>query len=95
MYNDKLRSKWDNVVEEFGSIERISEYNDILYYYLDPGFGVAIREFVLNRYWQKDYPNKGDISMIFCSTEYPSKPLKKGWIRAESIISGYLLRPVD
>lgn len=45
------------------------------------------------RVYIRDYPEPHDIMMHFVSIDHPSMPIKKKVIRAETLISGYVLRP--
>lgn len=40
-----------------------------------------------------DYPENGTIILHFASMEHPDMPPKKNVIRAETLISGYVIRP--
>lgn len=67
---------------------------DIIYFYIDPGFGVTKRDFLQKRAVRRDYPQKGEITIVFFSTTHPSMPETKGTIRAISHIAAYIIRPV-
>jgi len=44
--NAELRNKWDTVTLGFTIVETLSKNMDIIYFYIDPGWGVAKRDFV-------------------------------------------------
>ena len=56
-------------------------------------FGITRRDWLQQRIEIHDYPEPGTIVLHFVSTEHPEMPPKKGIIRAETIISGYIIRP--
>lgn len=76
-------------------IETLGHMQDVIYFYIDPGFGVTKRDFLQKRAVRKDYPFPGDITIIFFSIDHPSFPEKKGWIRAISHIAAYIIRPIE
>lgn len=57
--------------------------------------GVSNRDFVQKRCFRKNYPDPGHIIISFQSTHYDKVPPKKGVIRAETHIAGYIIKPVN
>lgn len=51
------------------------------------------RDWVQRRVFVRDYPEPQCIMMHFVSIEHPAMPVKRKVIRAETVISGYVLRP--
>ncbi|KAL4499682.1 hypothetical protein ABPG72_017222 [Tetrahymena utriculariae] len=94
IYYEKNRKKWDKVTLGFSVIEQLGEFEDIIYFYIDPGFGVTKRDFLQKRAVRRDYPEKDEITIVFFSTTHPSMPEIKGNIRAISNIAAYIIRPV-
>ena len=43
--NPDLRTKWDKVTLGFKIVENINESSDIIYFYVDAGFGSTKRDF--------------------------------------------------
>ncbi len=37
-------------------IEKVDEFTDIIYFYVDPGFGFDKRDFLQRRIFRRDYP---------------------------------------
>ncbi|KAL4476168.1 hypothetical protein ABPG74_009901 [Tetrahymena malaccensis] len=94
IYYENNRKKWDKVTLGFSVIEQLGELEDIIYFYIDPGFGVTKRDFLQKRAVRRDYPEKDEITIVFFSTTHPSMPEIKGNIRAISNIAAYIIRPV-
>jgi hypothetical protein len=54
--------------------------------------GTTPRDFVQKRSYLIDYPKKKNIMMQIESVEHPHVPPIKGFVRARTLISGYLIR---
>ncbi|EAR94352.1 START domain protein (macronuclear) [Tetrahymena thermophila SB210] len=93
IYNAELRSQWDKVTQGFTVIDKLQDGVDIIYFFVDPGLGVTKRDFCQTRVLKKDYPQKGQTTIVFYSIQHPSCPERKGYIRAFSHIAGYVIRP--
>ncbi|KRX00391.1 hypothetical protein PPERSA_03612 [Pseudocohnilembus persalinus] len=94
IYDAKDRGSWDKLLLGFTRVEQLNDYTDIIYSYVDPGFGVTKREWVQKRFYKFDYPNPGQITICYYSVEHPLYPKKKGYIRADSYIAGYIMENV-
>ncbi|KAL4511627.1 hypothetical protein ABPG72_012472 [Tetrahymena utriculariae] len=93
IYNAEIRSQWDKVTQGFTVIDKIQDGVDVIYFFVDPGLGVTKRDFCQTRVLKKDYPQKGQTTIVFYSIQHPSCPERKGFIRAFSHIAGYVIRP--
>jgi len=93
IYDTAYRTKWDHVVAGFRVVEKIDEVTDIIYFMIKAPFGVSTRDFVQQRCYQLDYPQKDHVVISFVSTTHPSVPPIKNHIRGETILSGYIIRP--
>jgi len=90
LHDPEYRAEWDdNMVEGF-NIEQIDATNDVGYYSAKAPTGVSNRDFVNQRSWS----NKDDREFIIMnhSVIHPKAPEKKGFVRANSIQTGYLVR---
>ncbi len=87
------RSKWDTVFTSMKVLKIINDNTDIAYMYLKAPLMVSDRDFVSKRVIFKNFL---DIDYCVALTNYESEefPPKKKVIRAETIISGYILRKI-
>ena len=53
--------------------------------------GVSNRDFLQQRKVRKNFPNPGTITMHFKSVTHPKCPEKPKIVRAETLISGYII----
>ena len=91
LYNLDERSKWDKMFKQMKVVKLIDDKTDIVYGYVKSPPFVSDRDFVQKRVCFEDYEG---IDYILAFEHYESEefpPIKKV-IRAETIISGYILR---
>jgi len=55
---------------------------------------VANREFCQKRITKYDFPNVGQTSLIYFSVDNKNAPIVKGHVRAETLISGYVMEDI-
>lgn len=94
IWDTNIRRQWDSVFNEFRLIESLPDY-EVLYYMIKTPFGITKRDWLQRRVEIHDYPEPGTIILHFISMEHPGMPHKKGVIRAETLISGYVIRPTS
>ena len=58
-------------------------------------FGIDNRDFLQSRKIIRDFPKIGMVSMHFKSVTHDKCPVKRKIVRADTIISGYLLEEVQ
>jgi len=94
LHDPDYRKVWDENMIEGYLIEQLDDFNDVGYYSAKaPVALVASRDFCNERSWQvKD--NRQYVIMNH-SVVHPKCPEKKGFVRANSITSGYLVRVDD
>eukprot|EP00811_Abedinium_folium_P010269 NODE_1949_length_2328_cov_4.268514.p1 GENE.NODE_1949_length_2328_cov_4.268514~~NODE_1949_length_2328_cov_4.268514.p1 ORF type:complete len:535 (-),score=113.23 NODE_1949_length_2328_cov_4.268514:265-1869(-) len=83
------RLRWDKIFSIIEIVEDNVQGNDIIYTLMKMG-GVQPRDFL--QYRRVRVQDDGTIIIIFRSAVHPSKPEDKRYIRAESFISGYILK---
>jgi hypothetical protein len=94
--NPDVRRSWDKVMCNFEIIEDCpDEGRSLLYYMVKTPIGVSNRDFLQQRKIKNDYPKEGSITMHFKSVTDSRCPEKPKTIRAETIISGYIIEPID
>jgi len=90
LHDPEYRKTWDeNMVEGF-NIEQIDATNDVGYYSAKIGVGVSNRDFVNQRSWR--VTDDREFIIMNHSVVHPKQPEKKGFVRANSIMTGYLIR---
>jgi START domain len=94
IWDTSIRTRWDAVFNEFRLIESDHDY-ELLYFMIKTPFGITKRDWLQRRVEIHDYPEPGTIILHFVSIEDAEVPPKKGIIRAETLISGYIIRPTS
>mmetsp|Transcript_4339 Transcript_4339/g.6080 ORF Transcript_4339/g.6080 Transcript_4339/m.6080 type:complete len:238 (-) Transcript_4339:69-782(-) len=90
LHDPDYRREWDENMIEGYNIEQIDANNDVGYYSAKIGFGVANRDFVNERSWR--VKEDKEYLIMNHSVVHPKAPEKKGFVRANSIQTGYLVR---
>jgi hypothetical protein len=93
LHDPEYRKTWDeNMIEGF-LIEKLDAYNDVGYYAAkSPVWTISNRDFCNIRSWYTP-PDDSERVIINHSVPHPKCPEKKGFVRANSILTGYWLRP--
>jgi len=91
LHDPYYRKIWDDKMIEGFLIEQINETNDVGYYSAKMPFPLSNRDFVNERSWRVK-PNEEYIIMNH-SVIHSKEPERKGFVRANSIKTGYLVRP--
>jgi len=91
----KLRSKWEPIFSSFELIGTNPDGTEILYCIMKTPFPVTNRDFVHKQTLLLDYPAKGQVVIHFKSIEHSSKPPKSSPVRANTVISGYLIKEMS
>jgi hypothetical protein len=94
IWETNIRMQWETLFAEFRILETAENY-DVIYYLIKVPFGLTRRDFLQRRSVIRDYPEQNTIIMHFKSMEHPAMPVRKKIIRADTIISGYILRPIS
>jgi len=89
----QYRVVWDENRVEASRIVMVSPVGDIGYYAAKSPTGIANRDFVNQRTWH----NAGNGEFVIFNTSVPHtrKPQADGFVRAQSLVTGYLIRPAD
>ena len=96
IYDTDIRQSWDKLFHYFEVVEHDEENNEtVLYYVIKAPLGISNRDFLQKRRVMRDFPKKGAVTMHFQSIDHPKKPLVKGVIRANTILSGYLIEQIQ
>lgn len=94
IWQTEIRTKWDTLFHEFRLIDKQEDY-EILYYMIKTPFGITRRDWLQRRVEIHDFPEPGTIILHFVSIDHPKMPPNKGIIRAETLVSGYIIRPTS
>ncbi|OMJ68227.1 hypothetical protein SteCoe_34391 [Stentor coeruleus] len=94
IWDGEFRREWDDVLQDFKVIEKYSETSDVIYFYAASPVPTIVsnREFVQYRKYRKD--GKG-ILIVYWSADKEDLPIPEGWVRANTIISGYYIKPIE
>eukprot|EP01115_Flamella_aegyptia_P011642 TRINITY_DN55373_c0_g1_i1.p1 TRINITY_DN55373_c0_g1~~TRINITY_DN55373_c0_g1_i1.p1 ORF type:complete len:223 (-),score=97.61 TRINITY_DN55373_c0_g1_i1:48-716(-) len=91
LHDPKYRQVWDDKMVEGYNIVQLGKHDDIGYYSAKAPIGVSNRDWVNQRSWKQTADGKEFIIMNH-SVVHPNAPEKKGFVRANSILTGYLVR---
>lgn len=93
IWDGNYRRQWDTVIKDFKVLETFSENSDLIYFYAQSPVPriVANREFLQRRGFRKQ---GNSIEIVYYSADRPDIPTQEGWVRAQTIISGYTIQPV-
>ncbi|XP_017781765.1 PREDICTED: PCTP-like protein isoform X2 [Nicrophorus vespilloides] len=92
LHDPEYRKEWDEHMISSIEIGYLNPNNDIGYYALSCPSPVKNRDFVLQRSWL-DF---GTEKLIFNhSVDHKSYPPKKGYIRGDSLLTGFVIRPLE
>ncbi|XP_028397941.1 START domain-containing protein 10-like [Dendronephthya gigantea] len=87
LHDSEYRRIWDNMmIEEYG-LCRLDPNCDVGYYAVKCPRPLRNRDFVFQRYWTKDNNN-----FMICnhSVQHKNAPIRREYIRASSLMSGYM-----
>jgi hypothetical protein len=98
MVDVEIRMKWDKLFNELEAFDP-HEFHDYLYYVvkvssIQTPIGISRRDWVQKRTFIRDFPDPGCITLYFISVDHPMKPVRKGIVRALTLIAGQILRPL-
>jgi len=83
---------------DFQTLEKESDMSySKIYYAIKSPFGVSDRDFILDQYIRRDYPEPGQVSLHVASIphETSGKPLVKGRVRADIKVVAYIFTPLN
>jgi len=92
LHDPDYRRVWDDRMIDGYNIEQIDDCNDVGYYSVKIGPMVSNRDFVNQRSWRV-HPEGKEFLIMNHSVIHPNKPPQSGYVRAKSILTGYLIRP--
>ncbi|KAK3100725.1 hypothetical protein FSP39_024311 [Pinctada imbricata] len=92
LHDPDYRKKWDHTMLEGHEICAINPNNDIGYYAMKCPSPLKNRDFVTQRSW---LDLGSEFIIINHSVNYKEKPIRKGFIRGISYLTGYLIRKQD
>lgn len=97
MVDVEVRGQWDKLFSELEAFDA-HQYHDYLYYVvkvknIQTPIGISRRDWVQKRTYIRDFPEQGCITLYFISEDHPMKPVRKGIVRALTLIAGQVLRP--
>ena len=96
IYNTDIRQSWDKLFYHFEVVEHDEEkLETVLYYVIKAPLGISNRDFLQRRRVMYNFPKKDVVTMHFKSIDHPSKPPVSGIVRAETILSGYIIEQIQ
>ncbi|CCW67265.1 unnamed protein product [Phytomonas sp. Hart1] len=91
LHDSSYRAVWDSNMLESCNVVKLNSHNDIGYYAAKFPWPLKNRDFCNMRSWM-EFTN-GEFIIFNHSVTHNKCPVKKGFIRAKSILSGYYIRP--
>jgi START domain len=94
IWDGEFRRSWDNVIQDFHVIEKVSDDSDLIYFYAQSPMPMIVsnREFVQHRKYMKDPTGT---FIVYWSADREDIPVPEGWVRANTIISGYAIKSTE
>lgn len=89
LHDPDYRKTWDDHMIEGFEIERLDSNNDVGYYSAKFPTPISNRDFCNERSWRV---TEGEWIIMNHTVRHPKMPEKKGFVRANSILTGYYLR---
>ncbi|ORC93412.1 uncharacterized protein TM35_000012890 [Trypanosoma theileri] len=93
LHDADFREVWDDNMLSGYNIVKLNPHNDIGYYAAKFPWPLKNRDFCNMRSWM-EFSN-GDFIIFNHSVTHNDCPVKKDFIRAKSILTGYLIQPLD
>eukprot|EP01104_Vermistella_antarctica_P005978 TRINITY_DN16714_c0_g1_i1.p1 TRINITY_DN16714_c0_g1~~TRINITY_DN16714_c0_g1_i1.p1 ORF type:complete len:260 (+),score=70.89 TRINITY_DN16714_c0_g1_i1:101-781(+) len=90
LHDSTYRKTWDTNMLEGTLIDTIGPNDEVTYYAAKCPTGIANRDFLNQRYWRVE-EDKGEWIIRNHAVEHPDCPDKKGFVRGESIMTGYIV----
>lgn len=90
----EIRIKWDSFLHKFELVEAGDDY-EVIYIAVTTPSAIAKRDMVQRRIKIDDYPENGMVCMHYVSVEHPDYPVFDDYIRAETLVSGYVIKYVE
>eukprot|EP00743_Colponemidia_sp_Colp-15_P003518 GILK01003796.1.p1 GENE.GILK01003796.1~~GILK01003796.1.p1 ORF type:complete len:801 (+),score=136.12 GILK01003796.1:104-2506(+) len=90
IFDVEVRAAWDKTFSDFRVADVLGE-DDILYYGIKGPWGITNRDFVQRRSIRHIESEQMTI-MLYKSVDTEKVPLRKGYIRANTLLSGYIIR---
>ncbi|KAF4641721.1 START domain-containing protein [Toxoplasma gondii] len=84
------RLQWDTTFEDYRVVEPNVNHNEIIYCLMRAPFPISNRDFLQWRRTEVDM-EAGVVKMLMRSASHPSLPERPGVVRAETILSGYIM----
>lgn len=94
LHDPDYRKEWDENMIEGYNITQLDANNDIGYYSAKAPSPVSNRDFVNQRSWMVSSDGKEFIIMNH-TVIHKNAPEKKGFVRANSIMTGYMVRSIE
>merc|ERR1712000_84584 len=92
LHDHQYRKVWDQNMIEGIVIDQLDPVNEVGYYSCKIHSMVSNRDFVNQRCWRRD-TERGEYIIFNHSVPHSEFPEKKGFVRAQSILSGYFIQP--
>jgi len=94
LHDHEYRATWDPNMIEGKVIVQLDSTNEVGYYSAKSPSGVSNRDFLNQRSWRAR-PDSDEYLIINHAVTHPDVPDKKGFVRANSILTGYYIKGID
>lgn len=92
LWNQEKRLQWDKYMAEARVVERLGGNSEVYYFVVNTPTGIAARDFVQYRNYRF---SNNSYAIYFQSVRHPDAPATSKYVRGETHISGYLIRPFE
>lgn len=94
IWEPQSRTRWEKLFKDFNVLDKQPD-SEIIHYTIKTPIGITKRDWVLRRTFTLDYPQPGSIMIHYVSDTHTAAPVFNKIIRAETMISGYIIRPIS
>jgi len=93
IFDVEHKKEYDNMLKDSRIIEKFDDNCGVVHDCFKGIFPTAPRDVLYVAYWEKDNSEEDTYYVVAYSTERDDVPVKKGYVRMNLILGGWILRP--